>query len=103
MLLAILGVLDLIGGIILALSGFIPYTGSGFIFTLGIIFIIKGIISYLSGAARGFFLDFMGILDLISGIMLILATYGFVIFFFPYIGILLILKGVYSLIIGLIK
>ncbi|MCK4496984.1 MAG: hypothetical protein KAU24_02245 [Candidatus Aenigmarchaeota archaeon] len=103
MFLAILGVLDIIGGILLGLSGFIPYIGSGLVSTFGIILIIKGIISYISGAAKGFFLDFMGILDIIAGIMLVLATYGFVIFFFPYIGILLLLKGIYSVIIGLVK
>jgi len=103
MFLAILGVLDLIGGTLLGISGFIPYTGSGFIFTLGIVFTVKGIISYLAGAAKGFFLDFMGVLDLIAGIMLVLAVYGFVLFFFPYIGILLIIKGFYSLVIGLVK
>jgi hypothetical protein len=103
MFLAILGVLDIIGGILLGLSGFIPYIGSGFVSFFGIILIMKGIISWISGAAKGFFLDFMGILDIIAGIMLILATYGFVIFFFPYIGILLLLKGIYSFVIGVIK
>ncbi len=103
MLLAVLGVLDLLCGILLGLSSFIPYIGSGFIYALGIILILKGIISYLAGAAKGFFLDFMGILDIIAGVMLVLATWGFVVFFFPYIGILLALKGIYSIIIGLLK
>ncbi len=103
MFLAILGVLDIIGGVLLGLSGFIPYVGSGFVSAFGFILIIKGIISYISGAAKGFFLDFMGILDIIAGIMLILATWGFVVFFFPYIGILLALKGIYSVIIGVVK
>ncbi len=103
MFLAILGMLDILGGIILAISGFIPYTGSGFVFTLGIVFIMKGIFSYLTAAAKGFFLDLMGVLDLIAGIMLVLATWGILIFFFPYIGILLIIKGVYSFVMGLLK
>jgi hypothetical protein len=103
MILAILGIVDLIGGAMLGLSGLIPYVGSNFVSTIGIILILKGIISYLSGAAKGFFLDFMGILDIVAGAMLIITTWGFVVFFFPYFGILLALKGVYSVIIGLIK
>jgi hypothetical protein len=103
MFLAILGILDIIGGVLLGLSGFIPYMGSGFVSFFGIILIVKGIISWISGAVKGFFLDFMGVLDIIAGIMLILATYGFVLFFFPYIGILLALKGIYSFVIGVIK
>jgi hypothetical protein len=102
MLLAILGVLDLIGGILLALSGMIPYTGSAFVSTLGLVFILKGIISYLSGAASGFYLDFMGVLDTVAGIMLFLAASWLVLFFFPYIGVLLILKGLYSVVMGLL-
>ena len=103
MFLAILGVLDILGGVLLAIAGFIPYTGSGFILTLGVVFIIKGIISYLAAAAKGFFFDLMGVLDLIAGIMLVLATHDFILFFFPYIGILLIIKGVYSFVMGLVK
>lgn len=103
MFLAILGILDLIGGIILGLSGMIPYTENGFVFMIGIILVFKGIISYLSGAAKGFFLDFMGILDIIAGFMLIMATWGFMLFFFVYFGILMILKGTYSMLIGLLK
>jgi hypothetical protein len=103
MLLVILGVLDVLGGILLAISGFIPYEGSGFILTLGAVFVLKGIISYLAAAAKGFLFDLLGILDLIAGIMLILATYGFVVFFFPYVGILLIIKGAYSFVMGLLK
>lgn len=103
MILAVLGVLDLICGALLGLSGLIGYVGSGFVSTLAIIMIIKGIISYVSGAASGFFLDFMGVLDMIAGVMLMLATWGFVLFFFPYFGLLLLLKGVYSIIIGIIK
>jgi hypothetical protein len=103
MILAVLGILDLIGGILLGISGFVPYTGSDFVSAIGVILILKGIISYLSGAAKGFYLDFMGVLDAIAGIMLVLAATGFVVFFFTYIGILLALKGIYSVIMGLLK
>ncbi len=103
MFLAILGFLDLIGGALLGLSGLFPYTGSGFVFTIGIIFLIKGLVSYISAAANGFFMDFMGLLDIVAAILLMLTTWGIVVFFFPYIGILLILKGLYSVVIGILK
>lgn len=102
MFLALLGLLDVIAGIILGLSGFVSYTESGFVFMIGGVLIIKGILSYLSGAAKGFYLDFMGILDIIAGSMLVLTTWGIVLFFFPYFGVLLLLKGLYSLLIGML-
>lgn len=103
MFLFVLGILDLIAGIILGLSGFVPYTENGFVFFLGLIIVIKGIVSFLMGAAKGFYLDFMGLLDIVAGAMLMIATTGFMLFFFPYIGIILIFKGLYSMLIGLVK
>lgn len=103
MFLAILGVLDLIAGALLGFSGMFTYAGSGFVMVIGIILLIKGIGSYLAAAANAFFFDFMGILDIVSAIMLILATFGFVVFFFPYFGIFMVIKGVYSIAMGLIK
>ena len=101
MLLLLLGILDMIAGIILGLSGFVTFNESSFVLYLGIIMIVKGIVSYLTGAAKGFYMDFMGILDIIGGMLMILAATGFVLFFFPYIGLLLLLKGAYSMLIGI--
>ena len=103
MLLAILGVLDIIAGALLGFSGMFTYAGSFFVMVIGIILLIKGVGSYIAAAAGGFFLDFMGILDIISAIMLVLTSFGFVVFFFPYFGIFMVIKGVYSIVMGLIK
>ena len=103
MFLFILGIVDLVAGTMLGMSGIIGLDGNSLVLFLGLLMIVKGIVSYLAGAAKGFYMDFMGILDLVSGIMLILAFYGFVLFFFPYIGLLLLLKGVYSMIMGLVR
>ena len=96
-LLLILGVLDLIAGAALALSGFVPLTAIGLIFAVGIIVTIKGAISYLAAAGAGFYFDFLGILDVLSGIFLILAFYGVGLGFAVWFGLAMILKALWSI------
>ncbi len=88
MLLAILGFLDILVGISLMFPNFLA-------FYLGVIALIKGISSVIGSFATGFYFDFMGFIDLIAGIMLI---FGFSI---PWFWILPMIKGTYSLIVGL--
>ena len=100
MLLWILGIIDIVAGAALSLGGLIPYIGNGFIGTIAAIMIIKGVWSIISAAANAFFFDIIGILDLVVGIMLLLTTLGIFLNFFVYLGIALILKGLWSIIAG---
>ncbi len=99
MILIILGIIDIILGVFLALSG--PMKGIDILLIIGIIAFLKGCYSLLTAFAAGFFLDFLGVLDLLTGIFLLMAFYGFWYHFFIYIGILMFIKGFYSIIMGL--
>ncbi len=99
---AILGILDIILGAVLAASTFADFAGNGWVFAFGILAILKGLYSTLTAAGAGFYFDVLGWLDLLVGILLLLVNWGFVFPFFLYIGILLILKGIYSFFVGMI-
>lgn len=72
------------------------------IFTyMSIFYLLKGIWSIVSSIASGFFYDWMGALDFITGIALMLIFYGTILDFFWIIGVAHILKGLYSLIFSL--
>jgi hypothetical protein len=102
-LLLILGVLDLIAGAALAISGFVPLTAVGLIFAIGVIITLKGVISYLAAAGSGFYFDLLGILDMISGVFLILAFYGTALGFFIWFGIAMILKALWSIVMFMVR
>ena len=88
MIIAILGVLDIIAGISLVFPNPLVYY-------IGIIFLIKGILSVIASFGAQFYLDFMGFIDLIVGAMLLFH------FSIPFFWILPLIKGAYSLIAGL--
>lgn len=96
MMLFILGVLDIIVAVALWMSSGTPLTGNGLVMLLGIAWIIKGLISVISSAASKFFFDFLGILDFIGGMFLVLSASGFSFHFFFYAAILMLLKGIYT-------
>ena len=100
--LVILGIIDLIIGVLLVVSPAGGLVGNSIVFVLGIIALLKGLYSVLAAAGAGFFFDILGWLDLIAGIFLLLANWGIVFGFFLYVGILMILKAFYSAIVGLI-
>ena len=60
--------------------------------------LVKGIFSIISNIATGFYFDIMGILDILAGLCLIGVFNGWSFFVFPVIGVLMIVKGVISLI-----
>ena len=99
---AILGVLDIVFGAVLAAATFADLAGNGWILVFGVLAIIKGIYSVLTAAGAGFYLDVLGWLDLVVGVMLLLVYWDIVFPFFLYIGILIILKGLYSFFVGMI-
>ena len=87
MILAVLGILDIIAGICLVYPNFL-------VFYVGVIILIKGMFSIIGSFAVKYFLDFMGFIDLVVGLMLLFN------FSIPFFWILPIIKGVYSLIVG---
>ena len=60
--------------------------------------LIKGGFSLFGSILSGYFFDWMGALDVIGGIVLILMNFNINLGFFPTIGWLLILKGTYTFI-----
>ena len=101
MLLFILGIIDIIGGVILALAtgGYIG--GSDFLFYLAVFFLLKGIWSLLTAMAGGFYFDLLGITDIVAAVSMFLITAGVVSGVFLWIGVILILKGIYSAAVGI--
>ena len=106
MIISVLGIFDIIAGIMLAVGGLPHLQANGLVIFIASIMIIKGAWSWLSNLAmpdKGLKLDPMGILDIVSGIMLLAIFSGFFLFFFTYFGVILIIKGVYSFVIGVVK
>lgn len=103
MFLVVLGALDIIAGVILGLATGNPFMGSGIIFGLGVLWLLKGLFSILTSVGSGFYFDILGVMDLFTGIFLLLSTNGIVFWFFLHLGILMVLKGLYSFIMGWIS
>ncbi|MFQ5647946.1 MAG: hypothetical protein ACE5FW_01805 [Candidatus Aenigmatarchaeota archaeon] len=96
MLLFVLGLVDAIVGVLLLFSSWNPLVGSGLVIALGVLWFFKGIYSILAGASSGFYLDFLGIFDLLAGVFLVLSYLGLSWGFLIYLAALMIIKGVYS-------
>jgi len=96
--LVILGIIDIVVGIGLVFSGSLE--GVSIIFYLAMLGIIKGIYSIISAIAGGFYYDLLGFMDLVSGILLYFAFSGSHLGFFFYIGLVMVLKGLYSMAMG---
>ena len=103
MLLWVLGIFDIVAGVALGFGGLVPYVNNSFIVTIAAIMIIKGLWSIITAAANAFFFDIIGILDLVGGILLLLTTAGIFLNFFVYLGIALVLKGLWSIIAGIMS
>ena len=106
MIISVLGLIDILAGAILVIGGFSYFHGNGLVITVAAIMLIKGGWSWLTNLAagkNGLKLDPMGILDIISAFMLFLVFSDFFLFFFAYFGLMLIIKGIYSFVIGVVK
>lgn len=99
--LAILGIIDLVAGVLLMFSN--NFAGVSLILLMGIIILIKALYSLGTAFAAGFYFDLLGILDLIAAVFLLLAFYGIFFHFFIYIGIMMVVKGFYSIIMMLLE
>jgi len=85
MLLAILGIVDMLGGITMLFPNFLA-------FYIGVIILLKGISSMLSLVTGNLVIIILGIVDIIAGLMLIFS------FSLPFIWLILIVKGFFSLV-----
>ena len=97
MFLILLGILDTLAGIVLYLNQATSFQ----ILTLVKIFtlycLVKGLLSLISSFAIGYFLDWMGAIDVISGVTMILILQGYTSDIFVKIGALAIIKGLFTL------
>lgn len=91
MFLTLLGIIDILAGI------WITFGINYIAYYLGVVILIKGIFSLIGSFASKFFLDFLGVLDIIVGLSLMFA------WDIPWIGIFIIVKGIYSLIVGFVR
>jgi len=66
------------------------------------IMLAKGFLSVIGSLTANYLFDWMGYLDVITGIILLMTTMNISLAFFPTIGFLLLAKGVYSLLRSLI-
>ena len=90
MIVAILSFLDVVGGALLTFK-----VGGLLAIAFGLYHFFKGILSIGSSASTGYFFDWMGWIDLISGIGLFLFSEN--LFLLSSFGLITLLKGVYSL------
>jgi uncharacterized membrane protein HdeD (DUF308 family) len=98
--LELLGIIDIISGVVLAVSTSFNLAGSGIALWIGIFMLLKGVYSVLTAAGAGFYFDVLGWLDLIAAASLFIVFFGVANEFFVYFGILMILKGIYSFVMG---
>lgn len=89
MLLLLLGLFDVLVGFALLSPIF-----SAIAFYLGVIALLKGLISLVSSFACGYYADFMGAIDFLAGLMLLLG------FSLPLFWVLLLVKGFWSMMFG---
>lgn len=99
---AILGMVDILGGILLIVSAFVPFGESGFILTMGAVFLTKGVLLLVYSKFGKEHIDWGSLLDLVAGTLLVLAFYSVYNFIFPVIGIFMIAKGVVKLVTSLV-
>ncbi|MBI4181889.1 MAG: hypothetical protein HY520_02895 [Candidatus Aenigmarchaeota archaeon] len=103
MIIALFGILDIIAGGALLLGTILGLPGSEFLFWFTILFFLKGLYSVGTALAAGFFMDFMGYLDLLGALFLLLLYWGIAPGWVFWIGLLILIKGVYSFIIAFIS
>jgi hypothetical protein len=91
-----------VGDVLVALNVLYPEMFAKLLHVFSIFYsITKGSWSIFSSAGVGHYFDLMGWLDIVAGIILILIRMGMAFDFFYTIGICLLIKGIYSLLVGL--
>lgn len=102
MFVIILSILDVFSGLILLTYSSILFFHN-FVGYMVAYSLFKGMISFLSSIGMGYYFDWMGIIDIIIGFMLLLLMWGFSFSFIQTIGAVAILKGMYSFFRGFFK
>ena len=87
----ILSVIDVVAG------GFLLFNAHSFANYFAFIFILKGLFSVLSSMSMRYVFDWMGYVDIVVGIVFGLMSFGLFFGFYPTIGWIVLLKGIYSL------
>jgi len=98
MFVVILSLIDLVVGINL-ITGLLS---SIFVY-LAFMILIKGIISFIGSIGSGYMFDWMGVLDTIVGVSMVLSTMGIAIPFLVYLGYTITLKALYCITRSLLK
>lgn len=98
MIATILGIIDIFIGYSLMSNSFQNLFGY-----FAYILLAKGILSVLGSLGSGYLFDWMGYLDIIVGTVFFLTTLKIYFTFFTAIGLLMMLKGIYSLVRSLFK
>jgi hypothetical protein len=94
----ILAALDAFGGVLLIAGSYLPYASSGFVATMGGVFITKAILLLIYGRFGGSpHYDLGAVLDMVAGLLFVAMYFSVYMFAFPVIGVLMIIKGVLGL------
>ncbi len=90
----VLSVLDMLAGFLILIRKDFGFA----IFGFGLFMLIKGAYSFFTAVSSGYWLDWMGAVDMIAGICLMLIYAGFTPTALLTIGGIVIAKGAYSLV-----
>ena len=93
----IVGVLDIIAGVLVYLSGNVDFTSSTIIVSLSCFYFCLGIWALGINIKRKNYLEWRGVVDLITAICLFLVYSGSVYEIFGIIGIIIVIKGILGL------
>lgn len=103
MILAILGLIDMVAGGMLIIGKTLGLQGSSLIFYFFVFFLVKGLYSVGTAFAAGFFMDLLGFIDLATAAFLLFSFWGLSLGFVFWVGILMVLKGMYSFVMYLVE
>lgn len=103
MFLLLLGVVDLLAGAILALHPLLSAAGNGTVLLIMVFFIAKGLYSVVAAVAVGFYFDLLGYLDVLAALCLVLLYTGIAGDLFMYVGLAIVVKGIYSFVMGIVE
>jgi len=91
MIILFFALIDILGGLAILDKSF-----AILVIYLAYAHIVKGGFSLLGSILSGYFFDWMGAVDLIGGIVLLLINWHISLGFFPTVGWILIGKGIYT-------
>ena len=93
----IIGFLDIIAGVLVYLSRSYDFSSNMLVMILSFIYFCVGLWSLITNILRKNYIDWKGIIDMISAISLFLVFSGSVYGIFEILGIIILLKGVIGL------